>query len=54
MGAYYFARESSRLMKEAHSGKIINILSSYVLHLPPEKIAHYITANMRSWAYPKL
>ncbi len=32
-------------MKEAHSGKIINILSSYVLNLPPEKIAPYITAK---------
>ncbi|KUO66290.1 MAG: hypothetical protein APF84_17825 [Gracilibacter sp. BRH_c7a] len=44
-GAYFFSKEVSRLMKEAHSGKIINILSSYVFNLPPEKIAFYITAK---------
>lgn len=45
MGAYFFSRETSPLMRDRHSGKIINILSSYVFNLPPKKIAHYITAK---------
>lgn len=44
-GSYIFAREASRAMKEQGGGKIINILSSYVTNVPPEKLSFYITAK---------
>ncbi len=45
MGAYMFTREASKIMKLNGSGKIINILTSYVINVPPEKISFYITAK---------
>lgn len=49
-GAYLFTREASRAMKQqGHAnginGKIINILSSYVLNIPPENLSFYVTAK---------
>lgn len=44
-GAYLFTREASKIMKSQEQGKIINILSSYVINVPPEKISFYITAK---------
>jgi len=44
-GAFLFSREVSKIMKLQIGGKIINILTSYVLNVPPEKIPHYITAK---------
>ena len=44
-GSYIFTREVSKTMKIQGQGKIINILSSYVLNVPPEKISFYITAK---------
>lgn len=44
-GAFIFSREASKAMKLQGSGRIINILTSFVLNVPPEKIAHYITAK---------
>jgi 3-oxoacyl-[acyl-carrier protein] reductase len=44
-GAYFFIREASEIMKEQGHGKIINILSSYVLGTPPEKLSFYVTAK---------
>lgn len=50
-GAYYFTRETARVMKQQGNangignGQIINILSSYVLNVPPENLAFYITAK---------
>lgn len=43
-GAYIFTREAAKVMKEHGGGKIINILSTYVFNVPPEKISFYITA----------
>lgn len=44
-GSYIFTREVSKTMKNQGNGKIINILSSYVLNVPPEKLSFYITAK---------
>jgi 3-oxoacyl-[acyl-carrier protein] reductase len=44
-GAYVFMREAARSMKQNRSGRIVNILSSYVLGVPPEKLSFYITAK---------
>lgn len=44
-GSYLFTREVSKIMKRQGQGKIVNILSTYVLNVPPEKIAFYITAK---------
>lgn len=45
-GAYFFTREVSRSMKQqGRSGRIINILSSYIINVPPEKLSFYITAK---------
>jgi 3-oxoacyl-[acyl-carrier protein] reductase len=44
-GAYLFTREAAKLMKQQGRGRIINILSSYVLNVPPEKLSFYITAK---------
>lgn len=44
-GAYFFSKEAAKIMKAQGEGKIINILTSFVLNVPPEKIAHYITAK---------
>ncbi|MEL7565488.1 MAG: SDR family oxidoreductase, partial [Dehalobacterium sp.] len=44
-GSYIFMREVAKFMKEQEHGKIINILSSYVLNVPPEKLSFYITAK---------
>lgn len=44
-GAALFAQEASKAMKTQGGGKIINILTSFVIGVPPEKIAHYITAK---------
>jgi 3-oxoacyl-[acyl-carrier protein] reductase len=44
-GAYCHMREAAEIMKKQGSGRIINILSAYVLNTPPEKIAFYITAK---------
>lgn len=44
-GAYLFSREAARAMKRQEGGKIINILSSYVINVPPEKLSFYILAK---------
>lgn len=44
-GSFLFSREVSKIMKLQGGGRIINILTSYVLNVPPEKISHYITAK---------
>jgi 3-oxoacyl-[acyl-carrier protein] reductase len=44
-GSYIFTKEVSKVMKIQGSGKIINILSSYVINVPPEKLSFYITAK---------
>ncbi len=44
-GSYIFTREVSKIMKAHGHGKIINILSTYVLNVPPEKIPFYITGK---------
>lgn len=44
-GAYLFTREVSRAMKQQGNGKIINILSSYAINVPPENVSFYVTAK---------
>jgi 3-oxoacyl-[acyl-carrier protein] reductase len=44
-GAYLFTREVSRIMKQQGYGRIINILSSYIINVPPEKLSFYVTAK---------
>ena len=44
-GSFLFSREVSKIMKLQGEGRIINILTSFVLNVPPEKIPHYITAK---------
>lgn len=44
-GSVQFTREAARVMKEQGGGKIINILSAYVMNVPPEKISFYVTAK---------
>jgi 3-oxoacyl-[acyl-carrier protein] reductase len=44
-GAFFHTREAAGIMREQGSGRIINILSSYVLNLPPPKLSFYITAK---------
>ncbi|ATW26964.1 SDR family NAD(P)-dependent oxidoreductase [Candidatus Formimonas warabiya] len=44
-GSYLFMREVSEIMKTQGYGRMINILSSYVLNVPPEKLSFYITAK---------
>ncbi len=44
-GAYLFTREVAKQMKAQGKGKIVNVLSSYVLNVPPEKLSFYITAK---------
>jgi 3-oxoacyl-[acyl-carrier protein] reductase len=44
-GTFLFSREAAELMKSQGSGKIINILTSYVINVPPEKLSFYITAK---------
>ena len=44
-GSYLHMREAAGIMKMQGSGRIINILSAYVLNIPPEKISFYITAK---------
>ncbi len=44
-GSYYHIREAAALMKLQGEGRIINILSSYVINTPPEKLSFYITAK---------
>lgn len=44
-GAYVFMREAARSMMQNKAGRIVNILSSYVLGVPPEKLSFYITAK---------
>lgn len=44
-GAYLFSLESARAMKRQGGGRIINVLSSYVLGVPPEKLSFYVTAK---------
>jgi 3-oxoacyl-[acyl-carrier protein] reductase len=48
-GAYFHTCEAAEIMKKQGSGRIINILSSYVLNTPPEKISFYITAKYALW-----
>ena len=52
-GAYIFSREAAKIMKPQEHGKIINILTSYILNIPPEKIPHYITAKYALWGLSK-
>lgn len=52
-GACLFMREAAKAMKEAGSGKIINVLSSYVLNVPPEKLSHYVTAKYALYGLSK-
>ncbi len=44
-GAYLFTKEVSRAMKQQGYGRIINILSSYIINVPPEKLSFYVTAK---------
>jgi 3-oxoacyl-[acyl-carrier protein] reductase len=44
-GSYYHLREAAEKMKIQGTGRIINVLSSYVLNTPPEKISFYITVK---------
>lgn len=44
-GSYYHIREAAARMKQQGGGRIINILSSYVINTPPEKLSFYITAK---------
>ena len=44
-GSYYFTRECGKIMKNQKSGKIINILTSMLLNVPPKKLSFYITAK---------
>ena len=44
-GAFLFIREVSKIMKTQGQGRIINILSSYILGMPPEKLSFYVTAK---------
>lgn len=44
-GTFLFMREAMELMKRNQRGKIINVLSSYVFSMPPEKLSHYVTAK---------
>ncbi len=44
-GAYLFTREVARIMKEQGNGKIINILSSYIINVPPKELSFYVTAK---------
>ncbi len=52
-GSYCFTREAGKIMKKQGHGKIINILSAYVLNIPPEKISFYITAKYALWGFSK-
>lgn len=44
-GSFLHLRQAAEVMKQQGEGRIINILSSYVLNVPPEKISFYITAK---------
>lgn len=44
-GSFLHIREAAGVMKEQGSGRIINILSSYVLNMPPPKLSFYIAAK---------
>jgi len=44
-GSFLHMRYAAQIMKQQGGGSIINILSSYVLNPPPEKISFYITAK---------
>ncbi len=44
-GSYLFANEAAKAMKLQGEGRIVNILSAFVLNVPPEKISHYITVK---------
>jgi NAD(P)-dependent dehydrogenase (short-subunit alcohol dehydrogenase family) len=44
-GSYWFMREAAKVMKQQGGGRIINILSSYVINVPPEKLSFYVTAK---------
>ncbi len=54
-GACIFTREAARVMKRNAgadvicngncNGRIINVLSSYIINVPPEKLSFYITAK---------
>lgn len=44
-GSYLFTREVSRSMKNQGGGRIINVLTAYVLGVPPEKLSFYTTAK---------
>lgn len=44
-GAYFFSREAAKAMKQQGGGRIINVLSSYVVNVPPEKLSHYVTTK---------
>ncbi len=44
-GSYLFSREAAKIMKLQGEGRIVNILTSFVLNVPPGKIPHYITAK---------
>ncbi len=44
-GSYLFSRECGKIMKKQGSGKIINILSSTIVNLPPKKLSFYVTAK---------
>lgn len=44
-GAYFFTKEVCTAMKQRGYGRIINILSSYAMNVPPEKLSFYVTAK---------
>jgi len=44
-GSFLHLRCAAEVMKNQGGGRIINVLSSYVLGCPPEKLSFYITAK---------
>lgn len=44
-GSFLHLSHAAEVMKQQGGGRIINILSSYVLNLPPDKISFYITVK---------
>lgn len=44
-GSFLHIREAAGIMKGQGSGRIINILSSYVLNMPPPKLSFYVAAK---------
>lgn len=45
MGSYYCGREAVKDMQAAHWGSIVSIASIYVVDVPPQSLAHYVSAK---------